>query len=176
MSFMPISLQQLLLLALALAAIPTAANQNQNQKPSDRDGDTTPFGHSMLRHFSIDDEYVNLNHGSFGAAPRVVQEAAADWRAVTGAVPMLVPMPIPMPTPMLPMPCMPCMFSPPRDAHAYVSHFFLPPCHASNDTALTLPTAHCYRGQRGPVLPLHRIRRARRGPLEAGPARGCGQL
>ncbi|TFK75713.1 PLP-dependent transferase [Pluteus cervinus] len=33
------------------------------------------FGHPMLRFFEFDPEYVNLNHGSFGALPRPVQAA-----------------------------------------------------------------------------------------------------
>ncbi|TVY78146.1 Hercynylcysteine sulfoxide lyase [Lachnellula suecica] len=34
----------------------------------------TPFGKEMLKHFSFDPAFKNLNHGSFGTAPRVIRE------------------------------------------------------------------------------------------------------
>ncbi|KAF5316760.1 hypothetical protein D9619_006842 [Psilocybe cf. subviscida] len=34
-----------------------------------------PFGHELLKHFAIDPEYTNLNHGSYGTTPRPVIEA-----------------------------------------------------------------------------------------------------
>ncbi|KAJ6493173.1 PLP-dependent transferase [Mycena sanguinolenta] len=33
------------------------------------EGDPPPFGHSMLKYFAFDPNYVNLNHGSFGSLP-----------------------------------------------------------------------------------------------------------
>ncbi|KAF8638760.1 hypothetical protein AX17_001976 [Amanita inopinata Kibby_2008] len=33
------------------------------------------FGHDLLKHFALDPEYVNLNHGSFGSAPLPVLKA-----------------------------------------------------------------------------------------------------
>ncbi|KAF4618689.1 hypothetical protein D9613_009930 [Agrocybe pediades] len=36
------------------------------------------FGHGVLKYFSMDKEYMNLNHGSFGTPPNAVQEAVAE--------------------------------------------------------------------------------------------------
>ncbi|KAM6497476.1 Pyridoxal phosphate-dependent transferase [Amanita muscaria] len=36
------------------------------------------FGHDLLKHFAIDPDYINLNHGSYGSTPLVVLKAAQD--------------------------------------------------------------------------------------------------
>ncbi|KAJ5597167.1 Pyridoxal phosphate-dependent transferase major region subdomain 1 [Penicillium hetheringtonii] len=36
----------------------------------------TPFGHEMKKHFSFQDGYRNLNHGSFGASPKAIRALA----------------------------------------------------------------------------------------------------
>ena len=46
-----------------------------------------PFGHEMLREFGFEPGYVNLNHGSYGSAPRVVTAAAAEATAACEANP-----------------------------------------------------------------------------------------
>ncbi len=38
------------------------------------------FGHARLADFTLADRIAHLNHGSYGAAPRVVTEAAQIWR------------------------------------------------------------------------------------------------
>ena len=40
------------------------------------------FGHDMLQYFSLDPHYTNLNHGSYGSTPKVVQEAAQQWESL----------------------------------------------------------------------------------------------
>ena len=42
-----------------------------------------PFGHEMLAEFTMDPEYINLNHGSYGSVPKYVQAAQSKWREVT---------------------------------------------------------------------------------------------
>jgi isopenicillin-N epimerase len=55
-------------------------------------GDTafghTPFGHPMRAHWSLDPSITFLNHGSYGATPRVVQAAQSRWRAQLEAEPV----------------------------------------------------------------------------------------
>ncbi|MFN7221714.1 MAG: hypothetical protein ACK5UX_13880, partial [Burkholderiales bacterium] len=41
---------------------------------------TTAFGHTMRPHWSLDPPITFLNHGSYGATPRVVQAAQQRWR------------------------------------------------------------------------------------------------
>ncbi|KAJ7158008.1 PLP-dependent transferase [Mycena crocata] len=41
----------------------------------DFDEDPPPFGHSMLKYFAFDPNYVNLNHGSYGSLPLPVLAA-----------------------------------------------------------------------------------------------------
>ncbi|KAK7055594.1 Aminotran-5 domain-containing protein [Favolaschia claudopus] len=41
----------------------------------DFDGDSPAFGHSMLKYFAFDPNYVNLNHGSYGSLPLPVLAA-----------------------------------------------------------------------------------------------------
>ncbi|EKD21658.1 uncharacterized protein L3040_004881 [Drepanopeziza brunnea f. sp. 'multigermtubi'] len=40
----------------------------------------TPFGKDMLKHFSIDPSYVNINHGSFGASPLAIREKQREYQ------------------------------------------------------------------------------------------------
>jgi isopenicillin-N epimerase len=43
---------------------------------------SSPFGAAARAQFSLQSGAIFLNHGSFGAVPRVVQAAQAEWRAV----------------------------------------------------------------------------------------------
>ncbi|PPQ88741.1 hypothetical protein CVT25_008548 [Psilocybe cyanescens] len=43
--------------------------------------DVPEFGHKMLKYFSLDPEYINLNSGSYGTTPRPVQLAAYELEA-----------------------------------------------------------------------------------------------
>lgn len=52
-------MRNILLLALAVIALSAGVTAAQ-------------FGHDMLKHFMLDQSYVNLNHGSYGSVPRVV--------------------------------------------------------------------------------------------------------
>eukprot|EP00466_Bigelowiella_natans_P004748 jgi/Bigna1/74082/fgenesh1_pg.27_\ len=38
-----------------------------------------PFGHSLLDLFSLDTNYTNLNHGSYGSPPKAVSRSQRDW-------------------------------------------------------------------------------------------------
>ena len=48
---------------------------------------TTPFGRALRSLWDLDRAGVFLNHGSFGACPRAVQEAQARWRAAMESQP-----------------------------------------------------------------------------------------
>jgi selenocysteine lyase/cysteine desulfurase len=39
------------------------------------------FGHGVLQLFALNNSYINLNHGSYGAVPRQVTQAAALWES-----------------------------------------------------------------------------------------------
>eukprot|EP00949_MAST-11_sp_MAST-11-sp1_P003205 g3205.t1 len=43
-------------------------------------GSSSRFGKHLLSLFGIDEDYVNLNHGSYGSVPNVVLDAANGWR------------------------------------------------------------------------------------------------
>ncbi|KAG8161452.1 hypothetical protein KVR01_008439 [Diaporthe batatas] len=47
----------------------------------------TPFGHEMLQHFLLEEKQVNLNHGSFGCAPKPVREALRRFQDASEAAP-----------------------------------------------------------------------------------------
>ncbi len=47
-----------------------------------------PFGHNLRRHWSLDPTIHFLNHGSYGATPRVVQAAQSQWRSQMEAEPV----------------------------------------------------------------------------------------
>ncbi|KAG4428102.1 hypothetical protein IFR05_016414 [Cadophora sp. M221] len=47
----------------------------------------TPFGKEMLKHFSFDPSYKNLNHGSFGTFPRPVREKQREYQDLCEAAP-----------------------------------------------------------------------------------------
>ena len=49
--------------------------------------DESQFGHNMLQHFTLDPLYTNLNHGSYGATPKIVQESAQQFRLLTESNP-----------------------------------------------------------------------------------------
>ena len=38
------------------------------------------LGHSMKDHFALAEGYTNLNHGSYGSPPKIVLQAANEWR------------------------------------------------------------------------------------------------
>ena len=42
------------------------------------------FGHAMLKHFTLDPEYTNLNHGGVGVPPKVVIESRRKWQGRSG--------------------------------------------------------------------------------------------
>ncbi|CAG8524646.1 11758_t:CDS:2 [Funneliformis mosseae] len=44
------------------------------------EGSTFEFGRSMRSHFLLDDDYIPLNHGSYGTYPKVVREALQGYR------------------------------------------------------------------------------------------------
>ena len=66
------------IISLLLLAISATFAEEQNW---------SPFGHSMLKQFTMDPNYTNLNHGSYGTVPRVVQESAERFRKITEANP-----------------------------------------------------------------------------------------
>jgi selenocysteine lyase/cysteine desulfurase len=39
-----------------------------------------PFGHSLLPLFSLDPSYININHGSYGSAPKYVHEKLQEYQ------------------------------------------------------------------------------------------------
>ncbi|CAF2433487.1 unnamed protein product [Rotaria sp. Silwood2] len=39
-----------------------------------------PFGHSLLPLFSLDRSYININHGSYGSAPKYVHEKLHEYQ------------------------------------------------------------------------------------------------
>jgi isopenicillin-N epimerase len=45
------------------------------------------FGRPLLELFDMNSTYINLNHGSYGAVPRVVTAAAHNWDALTESCP-----------------------------------------------------------------------------------------
>ncbi|TVY17556.1 Hercynylcysteine sulfoxide lyase [Lachnellula arida] len=49
----------------------------------------TPFGKDMLKHFLFDPAWKNLNHGSFGAAPRAIQDKQRAYQEKCDARPDL---------------------------------------------------------------------------------------
>ena len=69
------------LLAWAAAAAAAAATAAAAQPAA------PPFGHAMLSEFAFEAGYVNLNHGSYGSAPRAVTAASAEWSAACEANP-----------------------------------------------------------------------------------------
>ena len=46
-----------------------------------------PYGRSVRHEFALDEEFLTVNHGSFGATPRAVQAAQDAWRARMEAQP-----------------------------------------------------------------------------------------
>lgn len=71
----------ILLIALALAL--PAASQGFDECPGlDWTGlnESTPFGHNMLRWFQFEPGLINVNHGSYGAAPTLVNQCLQYWR------------------------------------------------------------------------------------------------
>ncbi|KAM5436359.1 hypothetical protein MferCBS31731_005850 [Microsporum ferrugineum] len=49
-------------------------------EPPRRRYERTPFGREMLKHFSIDPTYTELNNGSFGSVPTVIMNKAHELR------------------------------------------------------------------------------------------------
>ncbi|KAL2070800.1 hypothetical protein VTL71DRAFT_13826 [Oculimacula yallundae] len=47
----------------------------------------TPFGKEMLKHFSFDPSYKNLNHGSFGTFPRVIRDKQREYQDLCESAP-----------------------------------------------------------------------------------------
>jgi histidinol-phosphate/aromatic aminotransferase/cobyric acid decarboxylase-like protein len=45
------------------------------------------YGHELLKLFALNSSYLNLNHGSFGAVPRVVTANMQKWDAATEECP-----------------------------------------------------------------------------------------
>ncbi|CAF3443498.1 unnamed protein product, partial [Rotaria sp. Silwood2] len=39
-----------------------------------------PFGHSLLPLFSLDPSYININHGSYGSAPKYVHDKLREYQ------------------------------------------------------------------------------------------------
>ncbi|KAF7343030.1 putative aminotransferase family protein [Mycena venus] len=42
--------------------------------------DSSPFGRKLRKDFLFDDDYININHGSFGTYPKPVQDAFRHWQ------------------------------------------------------------------------------------------------
>jgi len=51
------------------------------------DNAPTPFGKEMLKHFQIDPNFRNLNHASFGTAPRVVRQKQREYQEASELAP-----------------------------------------------------------------------------------------
>jgi hypothetical protein len=45
------------------------------------------YGHELLKLFAMNATYINLNHGSFGAVPRIVTADMHKWEALTEECP-----------------------------------------------------------------------------------------
>ncbi|KAI9672558.1 MAG: hypothetical protein M1817_003324 [Caeruleum heppii] len=50
-------------------------------------GTRTPFGHEMRKHFLFDNDYINLNHGSFGTYPVPLRSALREYQSRAEANP-----------------------------------------------------------------------------------------
>ena len=69
-------------IALLLSSAAAAAVDSAALTPA-----APAFGHAMLAEFSFEPGYLNLNHGSYGSAPRSVTASAAAWTAACEANP-----------------------------------------------------------------------------------------
>ncbi|KAF8162479.1 pyridoxal phosphate-dependent transferase [Mycena galopus ATCC 62051] len=49
--------------------------------------DSSPFGRKLRKDFLFDDDYININHGSFGTYPKPVRDALRHWQDVAEARP-----------------------------------------------------------------------------------------
>ena len=62
----------------------TAKEERENRdcvwEMGEVEGKTSEFGHGMKELWALDDSYVNMNHGSYGATPREVTAAAIKYR------------------------------------------------------------------------------------------------
>ncbi|EOD49103.1 putative aminotransferase family protein [Neofusicoccum parvum UCRNP2] len=49
--------------------------------------DSSPFGRKLRKDFLFDDDYININHGSFGTYPKSVQKSFRHWQDCAEARP-----------------------------------------------------------------------------------------
>ena len=67
----------------------SSSSSSSSLASSSSSSSSSGFGKGMLRAFTMDPQYVNLNHGSYGCVPKFVLAAQSRWREVTEANPDL---------------------------------------------------------------------------------------
>eukprot|EP01084_Bolivina_argentea_P224018 378905_1 len=78
----------LFLLAFNLLLITTHCNCQSDHDIDSQDCDKdVEFGHNMLKYFSFDKNLINLNFGSFGSPPILVQQNQSKWRDILNKSP-----------------------------------------------------------------------------------------